>query len=80
MEEKILELLKEINEEILEYKGDNLYRDGLLDSIQVIDLVAELEAVFDIDIEPELVILENFANKDSIIHFVNEQMEGKNGG
>lgn len=80
MEEKILELLKEINEEILEYKGDNLYRDGLLDSIQVIDLVAELEAVFDIDIEPEFVILENFANKDSIIHFVNEQMEGKNGG
>ena len=38
MEAKISALLKEINEEILTYKGDNLYKDGLIDSIQVIDL------------------------------------------
>ena len=43
MEETVLKILMELNEEILTYKGDNLYRDGLLDSFQVIDLAAELE-------------------------------------
>lgn len=39
MEAKISELLKEINEDILDYQGDNLYKDGLIDSIQIVDLL-----------------------------------------
>ena len=62
MEETVLKILMELNEEILTYKGDNLYRDGLLDSFQVIDLAAELEEKLGIEIDPEMVILENFAN------------------
>ncbi len=79
MEEKIIKILGEINEDILNYNGDNLYKDGVLDSIQVIEMVAEIEEKLDIEIEPEMVILENFANKDAIISFVKGIMEKQNG-
>ncbi|NDO68688.1 acyl carrier protein [Schaedlerella arabinosiphila] len=80
MEAKISELLKEINIEILDYEGDNLYKDGLLDSIQVIDLAVELGETFGIEIPPESVVLENFANKDAIKHFVMRLLDGQNAG
>jgi len=70
MEEKVLEILGEINEEILTYDGDNLYEEGIIDSMMVIDIVSEIEDQFDIEIDPELVVAENFFNKEAILAFV----------
>ena len=56
MEERILEILAEINEEIPGFDGDNLFDAGLLDSLQAVDLVGELEDEFDIDIDAKYVI------------------------
>ncbi len=67
MEEKILELLKDIDEEILTFEGENLFEAGLLDSFLVIDLVAELEDAFDMEIDAKYVLEENFRTKDNII-------------
>lgn len=67
MEEKILEILCDINEEIASYTGDNLFEAGLLDSFQVIDLVAELEDAFDMEIDASYVVIENFATKEAVI-------------
>ena len=80
MEVKISELLKEINEDILDYQGDNLYKDGLIDSIQIVDLAVELGEAFGIEITPESVILENFANKEAIMNFVKRFAEEKDAG
>jgi len=70
MEEKILEILAEINEDIVDYDGDSLIDDGLLDSFQVVDLVGMLEEEFDIEIDAELVIVENFETKEAIIKLI----------
>lgn len=71
MEAKIDEILKEINEEIVTYKGrENLFDAGLMDSFQVIDLVVMLEDAFDIEIDADDVIIENFANRDAIIELI----------
>ena len=70
MKEEILEILGDINEEILTYTGDNLYDAGIIDSMMVIDIVSEIEDKFGIEIDAELVVAENFANKDSILAFV----------
>lgn len=70
MEEKILEILAEINEDIVDYDGDSLMDDGLLDSFQVVDLVGMLEEEFDIEIDAELVIVENFETKEAIIKLI----------
>ena len=78
MEDIILEILGEINDEIQIYQGDNLYRDGLLDSIQVVELVEQLEMVFGIEIPLEMVVLENFADKKAIVTLVEKVMEKQN--
>ena len=72
MKEKVLEILAEVNEEILDYDGDNLVESGLLDSFQIIDLVEMFEETFDIEIDAELVIVENFQTKEAIM----EMLEG----
>ena len=70
MEEKILELLKDIDEEILTFEGENLFEAGLLDSFLVIDLVAELEEAFDMEIDAKYVLEENFKTKENIVELV----------
>lgn len=72
MEEKVLEILKEIEPEIITYEGDNLFDAGLLDSYLVISLVAELEDAFNIEIDAEYVVEENFQSKESIITLIKE--------
>ena len=72
MEEKVLEILAEVNDEILDYDGDNLIESGLLDSFQIVDLVGMFEDEFDIEIDAELVVVENFRTKEAIM----EMLEG----
>ena len=67
MEERVLEILAEINDEILDYDGDSLVESGLLDSFQIVDLVGMLEEEFNIEIDAELVVVENFETKEAII-------------
>lgn len=78
IENRVLRILAEINDEITKYQGDNLYKDGLLDSIQVVELVVQLEEEFSIEIDPELVIVENFSNQNTIIEFIKNIMETQN--
>ena len=43
-----------------------------MDSFQIVDLVGMLEEEFDIEIDAELVVVENFETKEAII----EMLEG----
>lgn len=67
MEEKVLNLLREIDEDILTFEGENLFEAGILDSFLVIDLVAELEEMFDMEIDAKYVLEENFKTKEAVI-------------
>ena len=71
MKEKVIEILAEVNEEILDYDGDNLIESGLLDSFQIVDLVGMFEEEFDIEIDAELVVVENFRTKEAIMEMLN---------
>ena len=75
MEEKILEILEEQCEEALEYEGDNMMEDGVIDSFTVINVVSDLEEEFDIEIDAKYVVAENFRNKEAIIALVQKLME-----
>lgn len=67
MESKIVEILREIKEEIVSYAGDNMLEEGVIDSFDVIDIMSSLEEQFDIEIDAEYAVAENFANKETII-------------
>ncbi len=75
MEDKVLEVLEEYCEEALGYKGDNMMEEGVIDSFTVINIVSELEDVFDIEIDAKYVVAENFRNKEAIIELVRQLVE-----
>ena len=66
----MISVFNEINDEINSFEGDNLFEAGLLDSFQVLDLVAEIENAFDIEIDAKYVIEENFKSKNAMIALV----------
>ena len=58
--EKLLEILNELNADIDFAHCDTLSDDGLLDSFAILELIAELNDAFDIEITAPEVIPENF--------------------
>lgn len=70
MEERVLKILEEINEDIITYEGDDMYNEGIVSSIDVIEIISELENEFDIEIDAMYADEEYFANKESIIKLV----------
>lgn len=76
MKEKILEVLREINEEILEDTERDLLATGILDSFDIVNMVVELEDAFDIVIDVDLVTPDNFRTADSIINVMENIIKG----
>lgn len=72
MEEKILEIMADVNEDILTYTGPNLVDDEIIDSFERISMVSMLEDAFDIEIDAEYVDEKHFGNKDRIIALMKE--------
>lgn len=80
MEEKILNILKECcedYEDVLDYNGENMVEDGIIDSFTVFSLVNALEQEFDITIPARCVLPVNFGNKEMIISLVQKILEEK---
>lgn len=75
MEEKVLEILEEYCEEALDYTGENMMEEGVIDSFTVINIVSELEDVFDIEIDARYVVAENFRNKETIMDLVRRLLD-----
>lgn len=72
MEERVLAILEDNCEEILDYTGDNMVEDGIVDSFTLIAIVGDLEEEFDIEIDASYVVEEYFGNKDAILALMRE--------
>ena len=70
MREKVVQIIRQINKDILNYEGNNMIGDGIIDSFEIINLVAELEEEFDIEIDARYVVAEKFNNLEGIIHII----------
>lgn len=70
MENTILKVLEEINEELLEYDGEDMIEDGIVNSFTFIGLVSSLEDEFGIDIDEEYLTSQYFGNKNRIIETI----------
>lgn len=67
IEQKVLEILREVSDELVTYEGENMLKDGLINSLGFVNLIPDLEDVFDIEIDPALLDAEHFGNKNKII-------------
>lgn len=70
MREKVLEVLRERNEELTEDVTKDLLASGILDSFDIVNLVMDLEEAFDITIDIDLVTPDNFRTADAICALV----------
>lgn len=60
MMNELLEILKEVNEDVDFENCDTLIDDGILDSFDIVSIVGELNDAFDIEITPADIIPDNF--------------------
>lgn len=75
MEEKVLEILKEIRPEFDFETSTNFVEDGYLDSFDVVTVVSEIEDKFHVLINGLEVLPENFESIEAICNLIR-----KNGG
>jgi acyl carrier protein len=72
MNQKILAILNGLHPEFNFAESANFIEDGMLDSFDVVSLVAELEENFNIAIDGEDILPENFASIESIKELVSK--------
>lgn len=67
IKDTVIEILNEIDDEIVEYDGDNLIDAGILDSFAIITIMAMVEDKLHITISPDEVKEQNFKSVDAIV-------------
>lgn len=68
--EELLELLKEIKEEIDYTSVDDLVTGGYFESLDLLTVIADIEEHFKIDILASDIIPENFDSADAMWHMI----------
>ena len=70
MRETILEILKDLMPNVDFENATSLADDGIIDSINVVNIVTEIAIAFDVQIPCEALVNENFNSVDSIVNLV----------
>lgn len=78
MQEKIMEILVDINEEIANLgQEENLIALDMIDSFGIVSLISELENCFDIEFNAMDITVENFETIFKIIQLVEKKIQSK---
>ena len=70
MKKKIVDFLTEIRPEFDFATSNNFIEEGMLDSFDIVSLVASLDEEFGISIDGTEILPENFSNVDSIFQLL----------
>lgn len=78
MEEKIIDILLKVcdDETIKRDKNIDLIETDILDSLAFINLIAELEDEFDIEIQPTQIEPDTWRSVDKIVKMVEDKIRG----
>ena len=68
--ETLLEILNGLHPDVDFEAIDDLYDEGVLDSLDMVRLVTEIGMEFDVQIPPEELIPENFQNVNTILALI----------
>ncbi len=73
--EDIIEILNEVKPGVDFNKEKNLVEEEILDSFDIVNLVAKLDEKFDIEITPADLVPENFSSAEAIKELVEKLKE-----
>ena len=77
MREEIIEILKELLPDVDVENATSMADDGLIDSINVVNIVTEVAINFDVQIPFEALVNENFNSVDTIVALVKNLQENQ---
>ena len=67
MKEKVMDILMDLRPDVDFENEKKLIGDGILESFDIMSLVAELEYEFDVKIKPKDLVAENFNSVDDMV-------------
>ena len=73
--ERLLKILNELHPNVDFENNDSLIDDGILDSLDIVSLVTEIYAEFDVTIPAEEIVPENFNSVEAIWALVQNLLE-----
>ena len=68
--ETLLQILNGLQPDVDFEAIDDLYDEGVLDSLDMVRLVTEISQTFDVEVPPEELIPENFQNVQTILAMI----------
>ena len=68
--EKLIEILTSLHPDVDFENNDSLIDDGILDSLDIVTLVTEINAEFDVTIPAEEIIPENFNSAKALMELI----------
>ncbi|MBQ8817333.1 MAG: acyl carrier protein [Clostridia bacterium] len=68
--EKVIEILSELHPDVDFATADGLIDDGVLDSLDIVSLVAEIDTEFGVTVPAEEIIPENFNSAEAIFAMI----------
>ena len=68
--EKLLEILKSLHPDVDFENTVDLIDDGILDSLDIVTLVTEINAEFDVAIPAEEIVPENFNSAEALMELI----------
>ncbi len=68
--EKLIEILKGIHPEVDFENNEELIDEGILDSLDIVTIVTEIDAEFDVTIPAEEIIPENFNSAKALMALI----------
>ena len=75
--EKLTDILEELRPDVDFAAEKHLISDGILDSLDILTLVDEINAAFDVDVKPKYLTAENFNSAESMWQLIVQlQAEG----
>lgn len=67
MKEKVMDILMDLRPDVDFENEKKLIGDGILESFDIMSLVAEFEDEFDVKIKPKVLVVENFNSVDDMV-------------
>ena len=68
--EKLLKILNDLHPDVDFENNDSLIDDGILDSLDIVSLVTEIYAEFDVTIPAEEIVPENFNSAKALMELI----------
>ncbi len=66
MRERIMRVLQSVNPKFDKHWDVDFLEEGLIDSFEIMNIIMELEQEFAVEIDPELILPENFCSLEAM--------------